>query len=232
VRTSVGFLGYLAGPTVHIVDPLALTDPLLARLPAVDRPDWRPGHHLRALPEGYLLSLDTGADLFADRGVGEYYRRLCLLTRGPLFDPERLQTLLAFNLGWYNHLIDVTAYRTPTCPLVDPGDLASQPDLARAHPFTHAGLALDFRRRSLPAWLILGLETHDLHEVFFYRGDALLERRTVVSRDNQLPGPFAHRLEIPDEVRAQGCDRLVIRPDPKQNYSGGWCLAFVQLPEE
>lgn len=233
VRPNVGFLGYTAGPGVHIVDPLALTDPLLARLPAVDQPDWRPGHHLRALPEGYLLSIDSGEDCFADSRLGAYYRRLCLLTRGSLFDGERLQTLVAFNLGWYNHLIDPAPCRTATCPLIDPDDLTTQPNLARARPFTHAGLALDFRRRPLPSCLILGLDTHDLHEVFFCRGDTVLERRTLQSLEYFLPGPFAHRLEVPAEIRTQGCDRLVIRPDPRQNYSGGgWCLAFVRFPEE
>ena len=34
VRTTIGLTGFYAGPEVHIIDELALSDPLLARLPA------------------------------------------------------------------------------------------------------------------------------------------------------------------------------------------------------
>lgn len=53
IHGSVGFRGYFAGPKVFIIDYYALTDPLLARLPALYAPNWRIGHFTRAIPEGY-----------------------------------------------------------------------------------------------------------------------------------------------------------------------------------
>jgi len=54
VHGSVGFRGYFAGPKAHIIDYYALTDPLLARLPAVYSPNWRVGHFVRNVPPGYV----------------------------------------------------------------------------------------------------------------------------------------------------------------------------------
>lgn len=51
---TTGFLGYLAGPQVQIVDELGLTDPFIARLPA--KPESRIGHLLHDIPKEYLRS--------------------------------------------------------------------------------------------------------------------------------------------------------------------------------
>ena len=53
VHGSVGFRGYFAGPKAFIIDYYALTDPLLARLPALYAPNWRIGHFARVVPPGY-----------------------------------------------------------------------------------------------------------------------------------------------------------------------------------
>ncbi len=57
---NVGFIGYFAGPEVHIVDLYALCDPLLARLPVSDPGKWRIGHYERELPNGYLANPADG----------------------------------------------------------------------------------------------------------------------------------------------------------------------------
>lgn len=49
---TTGFLGYLAGPQVHIVDTHGLTDPFIARLPA--DPTSRIGHLRHDVPKEYL----------------------------------------------------------------------------------------------------------------------------------------------------------------------------------
>jgi len=55
VFEAVGLLGYHAGPGGHILDPLALTDPVASRLPAL--PGWRIGHFRREFPEGYEAAI-------------------------------------------------------------------------------------------------------------------------------------------------------------------------------
>jgi arabinofuranosyltransferase len=112
VHGSVGFYGFFAGPTVHVVDQMALTDPLLARLPAKsDRP--RIGHYERRVPAGYLATLESGRNQITDPGVAAYYDRLHEVISAPLFDLSRLRTLVAMNLGRFDKLLDRTGYRRP-----------------------------------------------------------------------------------------------------------------------
>jgi hypothetical protein len=51
---TTGFMGYLAGPQVQIIDTHALTDPFIARLPA--DPTSRIGHLRHAVPAEYMRS--------------------------------------------------------------------------------------------------------------------------------------------------------------------------------
>ncbi len=61
-RRPMGAFGYWAGPDKIIIDPLALSDPFLARLPVHGK--WRIGHFPRAIPAGYEGSLlDNSAQL-------------------------------------------------------------------------------------------------------------------------------------------------------------------------
>jgi len=91
-RANVGFMGWAAGSEVILVDPLALTDPLLARLPS--RKLYRIGHFPRILPEGYLETLRTGEPHFADPEMQAYYDRIALVTQGDLFDGARLRAIV------------------------------------------------------------------------------------------------------------------------------------------
>jgi arabinofuranosyltransferase len=111
---AVGLLGYHAGPGIHIVDPMALTDPWLARLPA-DRP-WRVGHLRRTIPVGYVdflracvanafpghaiappsrtcLDPDMQPSTAMDPPTAEAYTRIATLTQLPLTDARRLAQL-------------------------------------------------------------------------------------------------------------------------------------------
>jgi arabinofuranosyltransferase len=99
VRENIGMFGYAAGPRVHIVDPWALADPLLARLPRRAGP-WRIGHMQRDLPQGYLETLRTGDNCIADPQVAALYERVRLLTRGPLLDTRRLREIARAHLGF------------------------------------------------------------------------------------------------------------------------------------
>ena len=111
VADGMGFVGFFAGPEVHLVDPMGLTDPLLARLPiwhegrllAPQKPippelEWRIGHFVRPLPEGYLETLETGENRLASQALGSYWDELALITRGALWSRTRLAAILRSNL--------------------------------------------------------------------------------------------------------------------------------------
>ena len=101
VYSVVGMAGYYAGPKVHIIDQFALGDPLLSKLPAVYDPNWRIGHFLRALPDGYPTSVTSGVNRITDPMVAEYYDRIKLITRAPLFNARRIKAVFMENFGKY-----------------------------------------------------------------------------------------------------------------------------------
>lgn len=111
---TVGMYGFYAGPGVQVVDWHGLTDPLLARLPAIvtgpyvaDEPtNWRPGHGWRPIPEGYLESLRDDANRIEDPDLARYYEAIRRVTRGELWDLERLLTALKLELGVYDRRRD------------------------------------------------------------------------------------------------------------------------------
>ena len=111
IQRAVGMRGYQGGPNLFILDQLALTDPLLARLPAEHRTNWRVGHYFRKIPEGYLESLKTGEDRLVDRSLAMYYLKLKKITEAPLFEQGRFKEILRFNTGYYDHLIDKEYYQ-------------------------------------------------------------------------------------------------------------------------
>ncbi|MDY6991994.1 MAG: hypothetical protein SVR94_05230 [Pseudomonadota bacterium] len=109
VDSNVGFLGYYAGPEVHIIDTYGITEPFLARLPA-KRPWWRIGHFRRLLPEQYLPSLQQGKNLLEDQYLADLYAQIRLVTQGPLFTRARWRAIGSLNLGYYRQLIEKSGY--------------------------------------------------------------------------------------------------------------------------
>ena len=116
---NVGFLGYFGGRDLEILDWLALTEPLLARLPALYEDNWRPGHMPRLMPLGYMEER-AGRGEIADKDLRGYYRSLKHIVSGPLFSSSRIGEIWRMNMGHYDGLIDrdyyMRSYRV-TAPL-------------------------------------------------------------------------------------------------------------------
>ncbi|HMD36880.1 MAG TPA: hypothetical protein VKH42_18025, partial [Vicinamibacterales bacterium] len=100
---AAGFIGYAAGPTVHLIDWNALVDPLLARLPA--EPAWRVGHYRRPAPEGYDETLRSGRNEIRDPNVSAFYEKLRIVTIDPVWSLRRFKTIVAMNFGRYDSLL-------------------------------------------------------------------------------------------------------------------------------
>lgn len=112
---AVGSSGFGAGALGHLVDAM-LCDPLLARLPAADPGNWRIGHVLRRIPEGYLETIATGENRLVHPGLRRYHEALRTVVGGPVFAAERWRTIWALWRGAYD--ADLAAfvaehYRTP-----------------------------------------------------------------------------------------------------------------------
>jgi arabinofuranosyltransferase len=111
IAGAIGFYGYEAGPTIHILDYNALADPVLARLPAVDEDhlylDWyhnlegrepatqrRIGHFLRNIPSGYVSYLLGDPTQFESTEMRAYVETVTTAVRGPLWSRDRIGATL------------------------------------------------------------------------------------------------------------------------------------------
>lgn len=96
-RCSIGMIAYAAGPDVRWIDPLALAEPFLSRLPSRDGA--RVGHYERALPPGYLDELINKSGSIQDAKLHALYADVDLATRAPLFDANRMGAIWRLNTG-------------------------------------------------------------------------------------------------------------------------------------
>lgn len=112
VNQGIGMLGFYAGSEVTIIDNLGLSDSLLARLP-VAGDKWRIGHYFRKGPLGYIHVHKTGSLDQLPLSLAQYYQPLHSITTDPLFDGQRLTTILWFNLGKYDHYLEEYIKQNP-----------------------------------------------------------------------------------------------------------------------
>ncbi|HQQ63900.1 MAG TPA: hypothetical protein PLF22_10040 [Pseudomonadales bacterium] len=106
VRFS-GMMCYCMGTDRIAIDVTGLTDPLIARMPKHPDAVWSSGGAVRIVPDGYEETLSVGKNRIADPDLALYYDKLALITQSDqLFSLERLTTIIAFNLGHYDHWLD------------------------------------------------------------------------------------------------------------------------------
>jgi len=128
VEGIIGFFGYYSRNNLHIVDPLALADPLLGKLNAMaskklksnqtkKSSNWRIGHFVRKIPEGYIETLNSGQNKLGDPNLRNYYNKLSFIIRGNLFDFNRLIEIWNLNTGEYDYLVE--AYNNRSLPNPD-----------------------------------------------------------------------------------------------------------------
>ena len=105
VLDAIGLPGYQGGPYYHVVDKLALPDALLARLPIAGEKTWQIGHFRRAIPDGYLETLQSGENLIVDPNLAAYYDRLSAVIKGDLLAVGRFGEIWRLNTGYYENLL-------------------------------------------------------------------------------------------------------------------------------
>jgi len=106
LHAAHGILVFYHNETIHLVDCYATGDPLLSKLPAVSDYIWRIGHLDREIPRGYEETLQTGVNCIQDPSLKAYYDKLTLITRGRLFDRQRIRAIVDMTAGRYNHWLE------------------------------------------------------------------------------------------------------------------------------
>ena len=60
----------------------------------------------REAPVGYIETVMDGENVIDNEGAREYYEVIKLITRGSLWDRNRLRAVIDINTGKYDHLIE------------------------------------------------------------------------------------------------------------------------------
>ena len=106
VLSGIGMAGYFAGSKVHIIDELALGDPLLSHLQLNNLADWEISHFKRDIPNGYIETIDSGTNQIADPNLAAYYDKLHLIISGKLWTIARWEAIWKMNTGQYDYLLE------------------------------------------------------------------------------------------------------------------------------
>lgn len=232
VRENLGFFGYYAGPQVHVVDLFALADPLLARLPARHNPNWRIGHFIRSLPDGYEESLQKGTNRLTDPGLRELYDVLRLISRGPLLSWDRLEAIALLNLGWYDHLVNVDEYRhhlrtrLPLQAVMGPKPSHTPFDAPGNFPFPPDGLEIYWETPANSRQFEVSLDWNDACRLEFRRGSRPLGIVDLPESFELGGGMIPRRGDVPRTAQETGFDRVWMYP---LRGDDRYALGYLQL---
>ena len=213
VDPNGGYMGYAAGPRVHFINPYAITDPLLARLPG--RIGFiAPGHFWRNTPKGYpAAAISTGE--IKDPNLQAYWEELSLIISGPIFSPERWAAIWRMHTGANQHLIDAYLHQDLSYEEVSG-------DRVRAHPLRNLGATVRSPVLLHEELLDLQLERDDLYRLQIYRKGVLLYERQLGRLDSNRSRLVRHRINLPADLVAAGYDEFRLMPiDGNGSYRMG-----------
>ena len=95
---SGGLFTFCRGPFSHSIDPLSITDPLIARLPTPPQTEpFIPGHISKPVPRGYIKSLRDGRNELKDKTLRRYYAALRMIISDEIFSIPRFKAILRMN---------------------------------------------------------------------------------------------------------------------------------------
>ncbi len=215
-----GWPSFNFGPAIHVVDML-LCDPLIARLPTVQRHGWRISHLKRYVPTGYLETLATGKNKIRHSGLAEYYDRLCLLTRADLAAPGRWAAIWDFARGRYDHIIRAYIEEEYFAPPPQRVALATMAETSEHTPW-HAernigvyegGVEVDLGSVQHATEVAISLHSQGHYEISFLRQGQVVATATVVTRSAPRQGLETYALATPAAARVGGFDALLVTCD-------------------
>jgi arabinofuranosyltransferase len=207
------------GPLYYLLDECALADPLLARLPAVFKEEWRPGHFRRFIPDGYRESVVAAANRIRDPQLREFYDRLSLVTRSPrLLAPDRLWTIWKMNTGAYNRLVNRDYYRfsgfvkrleelsdlkAPETPWDAPGNIVLK-----------LPLAVRVEDRPGRRYADVSVDSNEEYQLTFIKGNSAVGRVSVgpIPAHRRKRGLTSYTIDVPSRAVRGGFDTILVAP--------------------
>jgi arabinofuranosyltransferase len=227
VKTGIGYYGLTAGDKIHVVDRVALGDPLLARLPSKYNPTWRVAHLYRQIPEGYLETVESGINQIADPQLAEYYDVLHNIISGDLFSWERMEQIVKMNLGMYDHLIDVERYRQKAGEImseeemqriINPGEAWDNPN---AWILDESGTSIHLDQLAHAKTVSFLADNNDSYKIVLSKNEQILYEQSTEPIDGD--GMQPREVKVPDDISSQGFDTITVIPfGGDQKYSIGY----------
>lgn len=228
-RAGIGFFGFYAGPEVHVVDNHALAEPLLARLPVYNRKRWRIGHFFRDVPEGYLETLSDGSNRIVDPSLAEYYDRLCMVLRGPLWSWSRIREIVRFNLGANSELIEeyLTGTRTVAADKCRrPVKQGTRYDAKGCFILYEEGMIVLLDSTCHGSKIELSVDHNDLYELVFRQDTVEISSLVIQDRFILERGLRVDTVDTPVEAVDRGYDNIMILP---KGGDGVYSLGHLRL---
>lgn len=244
--SNAGIQGFYSNPEIHWVDYQALCDPLIARLPLLSDYYWRTGNFGRHVPNGYLETISSGTNQFKDPALGQYYQKLKLLVSGPLFSGERLKTIIGFQFGSYDDLLEKYLDAEPSASyyhfkksdgqyhyplkklMLRPDEVLPAVDDKRVLKFSNqmGEVLLDLDQVSHHGLWKLGLTTESKVVARFYKDGEYLGTSVPISLRDEKMAFLEHGLPVPKIAKELGYNQIGI-----MSYSGnmsvgtfGWSM--------
>ncbi len=224
---AAGLRGFNDGHKTPLVDPCALGDAFLARLPCqgVFTSLWRIGHFTRFLPVGYGQSLASGQNLLRDRSLSRFYDRLIHVTRGDLFDPDRWGEIVRFNAGAHDHLLRVFELnKLELEDLASPGEDGAPWDQKGNTVLSLGGLEVDLGERRFHRRVELSTHRTGSYLVILIRRGRGGYRKTLKAKTGS--GMVTHRFVVPAKARDNGYTKIRILP---LKGDGRFCVGHLKL---
>lgn len=218
----VGYYGFYAGPKVHVVDTLGITEPFLGRLPAINKftgdPNWRVGHIEHMIPQGYIETLETGQNKIADKNLALYYDKQSLIIRGDLFDGNRISEIINMNLGKYKYLIDAYVEEQSNILHVNLEDINTPKvegtpwDALGNMIFFQRGIEINLGKEFNSKHIEISLDNGDDYQIIYVKMNNEVQSQNIPA--NPIPGGGLHvrLVEVPLEAAESGYDAIRILP--------------------
>lgn len=220
------------GPNYYLLDECALADPLLARLPAIFKEEWRPGHFKRFVPEGYRESVATGSNQVKDARLHEFYDQLSRITRSRrLWTRDRLWAIWKMNTAGYDRLVDRDFYRFSGSikGLMEMSDVKAPETAWDAPGNTILKVPLAVRVDSKPGrrYADVSLDSDDEYVLIFIKGNTAVARVPLgpIPAYRRKPGLTSYTIDVPSRAVRGGFDFVLIAPTAgDEKYAAGHLL--------
>jgi len=206
---GAGMVSYLRGTDAYVLDPCALGDAFLARLPTMGAHTtrWRIGHFRRVIPGGYTQTLTSRQNLITSRDLGAYYERLRAVISWDLLDPRRLGYLWA--MAWGSHDDLLKGLQPPDIALTELTPPASK-GTVKPRSLGEGGAHLILGDRTFSRAIHITVNPTARYRLYFIRNHRYMAHREFGPSKGKAPKRY--KVRVPDKAIRQGYDRLYLLP--------------------